>query len=224
MGQEAFAHGAIVHDDESIRLEAKRGRGKHEAVLKGGPGLGWDFPCGVKGLGGVAPVESLEELRGRDGLEGHGEYGFWGRSCWVAGFDMWLVEVEKDDLGRVGRVEPQGAFRGDRCAVAGAELHVIQGHGAFSNVNPGMAAGCQGVKNLFASLEATDPKVGILIDRNGAVLSRGRGHPLQASGNGVGQGLLLVPWGQSISAGSNPDLEQMNRVGRGGIELAVLNT
>ena len=60
----AFCWG--VDDQETVGLKAEGRGGEHERLQQSAPEFGGDFAGGVEGLGGIAPVERLEQLGGRN--------------------------------------------------------------------------------------------------------------------------------------------------------------
>ncbi len=61
-GQQLRPYGGVSNHDEFPRLQPAAGRRQEQCVLECRPILGVDFACGIELLGGVTPVQSIQQL------------------------------------------------------------------------------------------------------------------------------------------------------------------
>lgn len=109
------------------------------------------------------------------------------------------------------------------------EGEVVEGCGSLGDLDPGVSVGWEVEGCGLSGLEDGEPEADVLVDEEGVGVVGGlaggvvlgRGDESEAGLGGGGEGFLLVARGEAAAVGVNPDLEEVDGVGVGGVALAV---
>src|SRR5262245_59669619 len=128
-------------------------------------------------------------------------------------------EVEEKDLGGLLAGQRHRLLVGDGRAVTGRQHHVAETDLSAGHLHPGMAAWSEGMGHRLSLAEERRVHAGVLVDRHTAVRRVGRGDEPELTLPLVGREvLLLVAWSDAPATGQQPDLEEVDWLGPGGVE------
>ena len=128
-------------------------------------------------------------------------------------------------FGRLFRHEFKGFLVADRGSVALLKQGSVELDRSARDLNPSIAALAQLVVHFFALTKESRIELGILMDADGALFARRGDDEAQAIFLLLGrESPLLVAGRDALFLGRDPDLEEMNRLFLGMVELAVKTT
>jgi hypothetical protein len=133
-----------------------------------------------------------------------------------------LLEVEKQRFRLSGRCQRELAGFLGAGAVAGGQVNAVEGQRPLRHVQPGASACPKLVRHRLSGLEPEAIDVRVLMNGRRAVPTVGRDEQHFGRLGVCGRGLPFgVAGRQAALAGLNPDLQEMQRLGAGGVEFAV---
>src|SRR6266850_2233052 len=133
-----------------------------------------------------------------------------------------LRQIEDQDLGRIGGLQAQRALVAYRGAVARGQLLAVQLDRAARHLHPGVPSGAELVGDALALSQKRPVDRGVLIDLHRSLAPVPRRKQAKRSLPLVGREVLLLVAGREAALlGDDPDLQEVHRVGPGGVELAV---
>src|SRR5207302_9953334 len=133
-----------------------------------------------------------------------------------------LAQVEDQDFRRLESDEPKRGLRADRRAIALPQRLTVERDGAARDLHPGVPLFVELVDHFMVALEQARVEADVLMDgHDRAAAPRPGDQPQHASLVRVGDRLLLVARLMPAAVRHEPDLEEVDRLARRRIELAV---